>query len=1467
MSGTIDICRLDYLVGTLATAYRGLIISLVMKDFCMTGTAGSTIVKGTILSMPPGEYEASLMHEGKELARSGMNEGYFELEAASGLIARASNLQVDIIQNGRHIGTFLLKKEKEGGFFSSALELSRDIQGVNFRALTAPLEKRVGILRRAERLISEMLSPKKYWEIFSEEINGFSDDLFWSDRETYSRWYGLLVRHSRAAVERSGDAARGRALANHLSLIELPLEKESDQKRLRFFVDTWLRELKGSSLPLSLGAGRAGKILLTVHEKMPEADIGAALALLLASLRKRTRDIPALPGDLLSALKGVLPADDLAFLGKYGEKSRGLLLRDIDVDEGLLEKRNYAAVLEKVGDQRYLMPDGTKMAELFLDIIERNITREAAAGLSRAFVELYFIIARAAPGVHDTVTAAASRIVKKFIGLGLPAVNEAVFASLEQGPDAVRENILLNPETATAILNTGDDSLIAQYTSILKQILIPAPVTKGFSHETWAEVVNPLHLDRLSKFLSILRHGTKGPRDILIHVICNLFVSGVFIPDDKLFQREVSSYLNAAVPRNGFFLNYLLLKNLPVYFSEVGATGAIRDDTTEIDSWGNDTVLYFLRKQVHANASNYNIRLIEAIISSWVYKKPSLLRGSAPDDLVQNMDAGLIAQYSAVIRPLFETLNILDSEGLHFDRLLSIGEKDDLRLRLEGIQGSDQARSKVLLLCRVYRGVVKKYSFVAHEIEKRDISPALRELVNTVKDLKQKVLSPEKTEPQEALFFKRHIAFGIPSVLGTYHEPKFDALGDLFRYEARIRALLENVIAGIEGKGGDFSVNDLKQWLLCLESVNTLLDAYGLGNFQADEFVMIFKTNRLRFSQIVDMLRMWQRELVWMVESFHRTFNGPLIDILKAFPPDELPDRLKNLGPTEGDFVHKAADIIMRDMVNSIVGFAELDRLLSDIITAVKSRPASGHDDEVSMKDVAEEDAAYLMLHEMTDDDAMRFAPAIGGKAKNLVYVRSQGLPVPQGAVFSARRTGGYEEYTDSRAFRSALQEAVIKIEERTGTVFGGGKKPLFLSVRSGSYISMPGILSSILYCGMNRETAQALIETSGSERLGWDSYRRFIEHYGAVVHGLDSKIFETITGSVIKSRGIARHEEVNAVEMEKIVGLYLKELSQQGRPVPEDVYEQLRRSVKAVYRSWYAERALQFRRAMDVSPQWGTAVAIMRMISGNAEGAGASVFFTRKPLSLERGIYGETREGATGDDLVYGKLLNRPLSREQNAPGQRSLEETDRELFLMHQELAGKIESAMRGLPQEVEATYTRAPGGARTIFVLQTRRMEFHRGFTKMFQDVCRMESNIIGRGVGVYGGALSGIATFSSSLERTKKLRRENDQPVILLRETASTDDVSLMPEIDGIITAAGGATSHAAILAQKFGVTAIVGCSDMIIKTGKDSEPSARIGPYTITEGAAISMNGSTGLVYSGICLFTAEAEGRQNFGRI
>lgn len=183
-----------------------------------------------------------------------------------------------------------------------------------------------------------------------------------------------------------------------------------------------------------------------------------------------------------------------------------------------------------------------------------------------------------------------------------------------------------------------------------------------------------------------------------------------------------------------------------------------------------------------------------------------------------------------------------------------------------------------------------------------------------------------------------------------------------------------------------------------------------------------------------------------------------------------------------------------------------------------------------------------------------------------------------------------------------------------------------------------------------------------------------------------------------------------------------------------------------------------------------------------------------------------------------------------------------------------------MGGLPQEVEVTYVRGPDGERVIYVLQTKRMEFHRGFTKRFDDICRMESNIIGRGTGVHGGALSGVATFSSSPEQVRRLKNEAGLPVILLRSMASTDDVSLMPEIDGIITAGGGVASHASVLAQKFDLTAVIGCSGMEIKADEKGQHFAKIGTDAVREGTLISIDGSTGLVYSGLCLLTTEVHG-------
>jgi|GEM_PF-1188565 pyruvate,orthophosphate dikinase len=1457
MTEFLDLCRLEYLIGTLATAYKGLITSLVLKDFCMTETGGSIAVKGTILSMPEGHYRASLIHEGIELSRSEIQNGFFELAAAADDIMRAKNLQIDITQNGRHIGTFLLKREKSDAFFTSALELSDYMKTFDLTLLSSRIKDKPGLLRNAEDIISHIVSRQRDWKKLSEEINSFSKDIFWIDRDTYYRCYDIFVKFSLNAAANLDSTQSAKPVSNFISLIELPLEQEANQEQLSTVIQKWLRALNVSSVDLGFSLEELFGVMRNIHEKFPGTDMAPLLKRITVSVKKRLEKIPFIKDTILNSVRGHLAYDDLSNLLKYSEGRRNEFLGNIAAAEAMLEGREPQETMDRL--VRVIQRDlnGTEIVGTFFSTIEAYITKDSGEHLLDALIEFVSSLDMSSPELGRETAAGMARMIKKLASLGMADSCEVLLTNIEKCEFPVRNRVVLDPIVALSILSLGSDTLSSRYSDILQQILIPAPSITGFSNETWAEIATPFHLERLSKFLSVLKLDSQRFTGVLIHVICNLHISDVFIPDDKLFQRDISSYLNTDAMKKNFFLNCILLRKLPVFYNEVAATGRIRDFTTEIDSWGNDVVLYFLRKQTHVNASNYNVLLVEDIIRSWVCDNPDILKSGVPEDVFQKMDRELLKKYSIAIGRLFTSLGIIDEEGLRLDRIIHVSE-DDLRKKMRDVIVSEEIRSKIVLICLIYQEIRKKYQMSPEDTDKADIYGNLALFVKELKKLKEAVLSPERTEPQESLYFKRHIAFGIPSVMGSYHEPKFDALGIFFTKQERVRVLLEAVISEIEQKQKTFTESDVSQWFACLQAVHALFDLHELGDFRVDEIMTILRANRLRFSQIIDLLRLWQKELMWMVHNCYRMFHEPLLSVLKKFSPDELPEYLKNLDPHGHDFIHKAADIVIRDLINSVVGFAELDRLIDALVKALRSRVIAGPDDYIVLRDGTDEMKDYYLIGEMSDDSAMQLAPFIGGKAKNLFYLVNKGLTVPSGVVFPSSHTVDYGNYTEGKAFMTSLRAAVKRLEDRTGSVFGESRNPLFLSIRSGSYISMPGILSSILYCGMNESTLGGVIEKTGDPALGWDSYRRFIEHYATVVYGLDPQVFEAIADRFVMSEGIKKLQDLQENGLKSIVRAYLAALKTKGLEIPMDAYEQLKESVKAVYRSWYGQRAVQFRRAMEVSLHWGTSVTLMEMVSGNQTGSGASVFFTRIPLSMEKGVFGETREAATGDDLVYGRLLNRPLSRLQAGEGQRSLEEVDPGLFEQHKRLAAGIEQAMRNLPQEVEVTYIKRPDGERLIYVLQTRRMEFSRGFTKRFEDVCNMEEAIIGRGIGVYGGALSGVATFSSSPETLKKLRIERSLPLILLRKSASTDDVSLMPEISGIITAMGGATSHAAILAQKFGLTAVVGCSDMHI-LDDNGNLSARIGNYIITEGTTISIDGSTGLVYSELCMPTLQSE--------
>ncbi len=1443
------ICSLEYLVGTLATAYKGLVTSLIAKDFCIVEKDGVVTIKGTIISMPEGEYQTSLMHEGKELARSALSDGLFELKAEAALVTRAKNLQIDVIQKGRHIGTFLLKKDKPDAFFTSAVELSEELRELNVGRLMAPLQGNVGLIRNAESIIAKAFSARKDWKRLSEEIHRFSKDLFWLSRDAHDTWYPVLVRWSAAACIRLADTGWDKAVSNLLSLIELPIEKASDAARLRALANTWLSSVRALSPQLSARVRDSIRVIRGLQRETPDTDIRDVVKILLVSIGERVRKAPMLTESLLDAMRPHVSEHDLARLRPYSEKAKTGVLREIRGIEDLLDRRECEQAIARTGGLDLSLLDSGEMVDLFYGVVERNIARESADGLSKALADVFPVFRRLSPDAYRRAMRSTGRVIAALAKLNMIDACEDLLTRTETGDAALTEEIALSAEVASAIVGTRSERLFVRYRDILTRIAIPSPGVSGFSSETWAERVNPLHLERLLKFLRVIALDSEKFRDVLIHVICNIYTTGVFIPDDKIFQREVSSYLNATAPAGNFLLHYLLLKKFPVYYNDVGATGRLRDDTTEIDSWGNDTILYFLRKQVHVNASNYNILLVERIIRSWVHNDPDSLEGIVPEDVFRGMNRRLFDRYSTAIRRLFESLGILDEAGINFERLLQVSEGEiEQGLGTEGQR--DEVASKILLLCRVYRGVVKKYSLRAGGMGGTFLR--LSDYVEKLKGRYETIISPDKTYPEESLFFKRHIAFGIPSVLGTYREAKFDALGEMLRLENSMTLIVEDMIQKIEKTGATFSEGDYREWVGCLDAMNELLKLHDMRNFQIEEIVTMLRASALYASEILDILRLWQKELTWTVEDLNRTFHRPLVEVLKASPVEELRRYVKDAGTGDGDYVNSAADIIIRDIVNAIGGFVELDGMLVTLIRTMSLRVKVASDDVHGSDPHLSGDRDFFPFDGLSDEDAMRLGPFIGNKAKNLVYLRNQGLPVPPGVVFSARWTPEYERYTGSDRFRSALREAVEKIENTAGSRFGDAGSPLFLSVRSGSYVSMPGILSSILYCGMNEDTLGGFIRTTGDPFLGWDSFRRFIEHYASVVLDLDVRVLESILTDFMRNAGLPRREDLSEEHMREIVSLYKKELSRRNLEFPSDVHGQLEQSVKGVYCSWFGDKAQQFRRAMRVSDHWGTSVTVMQMVHGNRRGAGASVFFTRKPLSLEKGVFGDTREVATGDDLVYGRLVNRPIRREQALGHQKSLELVDPQLFVLHEEIAEKIEKAMHGLPQEVEATYTREADGRRVIYVLQTRRMEVHRGFTRRFDDICKMESRIIAHGVGVHGGALSGVVTFSDSTDHIRKMRDESGLPVLLLRRVASTQDVSLMPEIDGVLTATGGATSHAAILAEKFDITAVVGCADMQVAPDEKGESVARIGNEVIREGSLISIDGSTGLVYSGLC---------------
>ncbi len=524
-----------------------------------------------------------------------------------------------------------------------------------------------------------------------------------------------------------------------------------------------------------------------------------------------------------------------------------------------------------------------------------------------------------------------------------------------------------------------------------------------------------------------------------------------------------------------------------------------------------------------------------------------------------------------------------------------------------------------------------------------------------------------------------------------------------------------------------------------------------------------------------------------------------------------------------------------------------------------------------------------------SDEPRARDKTIVGGKGANLGEMAGISLPVPPGFTIVTEQCVTYlaEGGDFSAALRAEVAAALGHIERSVGKKFGNPADPLLVSVRSGARVSMPGMMDTVLNLGLNDETVKGLAATSGDERFAWDSYRRFIQMYSDVVLGIDHHLFEDELEIIKEDNGFHNDVELTAEDWQGLVKTYEEIVERElGRPFPQDVNEQLWGAIRAVFDSWDSDRAKVYRRLNDIPGDWGTAVNVQAMVFGNMGDTSATgVAFTRDPATGERAYYGEWLINAQGEDVVAGirtpQYLTRAARERANAKP-LSMEEAMPEAYGELASVFETLEQHYREM-QDIEFTVERGK-----LWMLQTRSgKRTAKAALKMAVDMVgeglideetairRVDPmaldqllhptldpaaprDIIGRGLPASPGAASGqIVLDADTAERHAAL----GEAVILVRIETSPEDIHGMHAARGILTARGGMTSHAAVVARGMGRPCVSGASGLSIDM---KARTLRFGAREFREGDVITLDGANGDVMAGE-VATIEPELAGDFG--
>ena len=456
-----------------------------------------------------------------------------------------------------------------------------------------------------------------------------------------------------------------------------------------------------------------------------------------------------------------------------------------------------------------------------------------------------------------------------------------------------------------------------------------------------------------------------------------------------------------------------------------------------------------------------------------------------------------------------------------------------------------------------------------------------------------------------------------------------------------------------------------------------------------------------------------------------------------------------------------------------------------------------------------------------------------GGKGANLAEMTRLGMPVPQGFTITTEACTQY--YNDGEKINDDIIAEIFQkleeVEKMAGKKFGDKKNPFLVSVRSGSRASMPGMMDTILNLGLNDVSVEGLADLTGDPRFAYDCYRRFIQMYSDVVIGVGKEAFGKMIDELKDEKGVKLDTELTADDLKELIAKFKAYFKKdQGIDFPQDPKDQLIGAVKAVFRSWNNPRAIVYRRMNDIPSDWGTAVNVQSMVFGNmGDTSGTGVAFTRNPSTGEKKLYGEYLMNAQGEDVVAG--IRTPMSIDQ-------LAETNKAVYEQFVEIARRLEDHYKDM-QDMEFTIERGK-----LYMLQTRNgkrtaraalkiacdlveegmISTDEALLKIepkqldallhptFDDQVIKKAKPIAKGLPASPGAACGKIAFTAAeaVERAQK-----GEKVVLVRLETSPEDIEGMYAAEGILTARGGMTSHAAVVARGMGACCVAGCQEIVV----------------------------------------------------